>query len=93
MYTRIPLKFVKQLHFTTTHDHNSTDKIYINGELILPPSLHQYSVLREERSRNMDVISLGIKLGTSWTKGHVLTNCAFFCSYLIWAYGWNCYPL
>ena len=72
MYTRIPLKFVKQLHFTT--DHNSTDKLYINGELILPPSLHQYSVLREERSRNMDVISLGIKLGTLWTKGHALTN-------------------
>ena len=73
MYTRIPLKFVKQLHFTTTHDHNS-DKLYVNGELILPPSLHQYSVLREERSRNMDVISLGIKLGTLWTKGHALTN-------------------
>lgn len=74
MYTRIPLKFVKQLHLTTNDDHNSTDKLYINGELILPPSLHQYSVLREERSRNMDVISLGIKLGTLWTKGHALTN-------------------
>ena len=86
MYTRIPLKFVKQLHFTTTHDHNSTDKLYVNGELILPPSLHQYSVLREERSRNMDVISLG----TLWTKGHALTNWAFFAP--IW-YGGNCYPV
>ena len=37
MYSRIPLKIVKQLYFTTAQDHNSTDKLEVNGELTLPP--------------------------------------------------------
>ena len=38
---------VKQPYFTSiTRDSNSTDKLEVDGALILPPSLHQCSVLR-----------------------------------------------
>ena len=40
-------KKVKQPYFTSiTRDSNSTDKLEVDGTLILPPSLHQCSVLR-----------------------------------------------
>ena len=86
-------KKVKQPHFTSiTRDSNSTDKLEVDGALILTPSSHQCSVLRAfkssppklqegERSWTKDVMSPGFKLKTSRTEGRALTNCATLARY------------
>ena len=64
-----------------------TDKLEVDGWILLSPSLHQCSILRvfkasqsytvrKERSWNKEVMSAGIKLGTSCTEGSALTDCA-----------------